>query len=195
MGDKVDLEKALQYTSTQQIQIRTLYKSSRTEGLLLLQSVCVSINSPDVLRETLALTSTERFAPLHPHSDSVWRRRSAHPRSSLWSPCICGSGHRCTLWVVVNIYFTLNTCLSSSDLSSVSLYWICTCCQYGDTHRLILTSDNEVCVWEKAFSLHESSGMPRVKNVKDAICIHPDRSVSWMERDKTRQAESKASHT
>lgn len=68
----------------------------------------VFIHSRDVLRGTLALTSREHFAPLHPHSDNVWQHHSAHPRSSLWSPCTCGSGHHCTLWMVRNIYRKLS---------------------------------------------------------------------------------------
>lgn len=54
--------------------------------------------SRDVWSGTLASASTERFALFRPRSGSVWRRRSARPRSSPWSPCICWSGYRCTLW-------------------------------------------------------------------------------------------------
>jgi len=46
-----------------------------------------------------------------------------------------------------------------------------------DIHRL--TSDDEVCIGEEAFSLHECSGVTRVENIKDAICIHPHRPLSW----------------
>lgn len=49
---------------------------------------------------------------------------------------------------------------------------------YRDTDTPTLTSDNEVCIWEKAFSLHECSGVTRVENIKDAICIDPHWSVS-----------------
>lgn len=48
-----------------------------------------------------------------------------------------------------------------------------------------LTSDDQVCIWEKALSLHQRSGVARVENVKDAICIHPHRSVSWEETQQT----------
>lgn len=41
-----------------------------------------------------------------------------------------------------------------------------------------LTSNNKVCVGEKAFRLHQCSGVTRVEDVKDAICIHPHWSVS-----------------
>lgn len=54
--------------------------------------------SHDVWSGTLASVSTERFVLFRPRSGSVWRRRSARPRSSPWSPCICWSGYRCTLW-------------------------------------------------------------------------------------------------
>lgn len=57
-------------------------------------------HSHGVWRGILALTSREHFAPLHPRSGNGWWRHSARPHSSLWSPCICGSGHHCTLWVM-----------------------------------------------------------------------------------------------
>lgn len=68
-----------------------------------------SIHSRDVLQGTLAIMSRERFAPLHPHSGNVWWHHSAHPHSLLWSPCICGSGHHCTLWIIKRKY--RNYCL------------------------------------------------------------------------------------
>lgn len=48
-----------------------------------------------------------------------------------------------------------------------------------------LTSNDQVCIWEKALSLHQRSGVAWVENVKDAICIHPHRSVSWEETQQT----------
>lgn len=62
------------------------------------------IHLRDVLQGTPALTSREHFVPLHPRSGNVLQHRIAHPRSSLWSLCTCGSGHRCTLCIVRNIY-------------------------------------------------------------------------------------------
>ena len=47
-----------------------------------------------------------------------------------------------------------------------------------------------MCIWKEAFSLHESSGVTRVENIKDAICIDSHWSVSWTERNKTSQAET-----
>lgn len=45
------------------------------------------------------------------------------------------------------------------------------------THTHTLTTNDEVCIWEKAFSLHERSGVTGVENVEDAVCIDPHGSV------------------
>ncbi len=37
-----------------------------------------------------------------------------------------------------------------------------------------LTSYYEVGVWEEVLGLHESTSVPRVEQVKDAICIDSD---------------------
>lgn len=37
---------------------------------------------------------------------------------------------------------------------------------------MLLTAYDEMSVWEKALSLHQSSGVPRMKHVKNPISIH-----------------------
>lgn len=46
-----------------------------------------------------------------------------------------------------------------------------------------LTTNNEVCVWEQSFGLHQGSRMARVEHVKDPICIYPYWSVRYISKD------------
>lgn len=43
--------------------------------------------------------------------------------------------------------------------------------------RSLLTSHNEVCVWEEVFCLHQGPGMSRVKQVKYSIGVNSDRAI------------------
>lgn len=43
--------------------------------------------------------------------------------------------------------------------------------------RSLLTSHNEVCVWEEVLRLHQGPGMSRVKQVKYSISVNSDRAI------------------
>lgn len=46
------------------------------------------------------------------------------------------------------------------------------------------TSYDEVGVGEEVLGLHESPSVPRVEEVKDAICVDSDRPVHWRTKNK-----------